>query len=347
MTSEKRLDWADIARGIGIIFVVFAHTIIPQMRVNSRLAGFLWIFIYNFHMPLFFFISGLLFERNLSHYCNKCKFILKKLEYLMLPYLVFSVFAYIFIALAMQIAPFSAVLKSGGYHITGIKEAVFQILFYSGHADQHLWFVYSLFLVFLANILLPRLFRSKLFLLVLLALYISKAYIQYPAILNYTAGDLLFFSLARVIYADGKELKIKSTAFAGITVLFVALSSVYSFFYITEMPSGVLKGVLYFIRSIASVSGILVFCRIAHYLSGRRMGNLLQKLGGYSYDIYLMHAPFLVSGSMGILMTFTPLPEWVCSFSVLVIGLSMPYAVSRFIIRKTPILSVPLLGRRY
>ena len=52
MKYTKRLDYIDIAKGIGIILVVFAHTLVPQIRENNTAAGFLWIFIYNFHMPL-------------------------------------------------------------------------------------------------------------------------------------------------------------------------------------------------------------------------------------------------------------------------------------------------------
>ena len=89
--NTKRLDWIDIAKGIGIILVVLGHTLVPQVR-ETGFAGFLWIFIYNFHMPLFFFLSGYLFEKGLSHYTNKGKFILGKLQYLMLPYLIFSTF---------------------------------------------------------------------------------------------------------------------------------------------------------------------------------------------------------------------------------------------------------------
>ena len=63
MTNQKRLDYIDIAKGIGIILVVFAHTLVPQIRGNSTFAYFLWIFIYNFHMPLFLFFSGWLFEK--------------------------------------------------------------------------------------------------------------------------------------------------------------------------------------------------------------------------------------------------------------------------------------------
>ena len=182
MEKNQRLEWIDIAKGIGIILVVFAHTLVPQIRESNKAAGFIWIFIYNFHMPLFFFLSGWLFERNLSRYKSKGKFILGKLKLLMLPYLTFSVFAYAFINFALKIDKLASVLQGGGYAATGIKDAVFQILTYNGHTDQHLWFVFSLFIVFLINILLPKIMKSKPMLLVLLALYVSKAFVHYYGI---------------------------------------------------------------------------------------------------------------------------------------------------------------------
>ncbi|MBB6124362.1 acyltransferase family protein [Sphingobium subterraneum] len=49
----KRLDWVDAAKGIGIITVVIAH-------VWTR--GPVRDFIYSFHMPLFFLLSGYMFR---------------------------------------------------------------------------------------------------------------------------------------------------------------------------------------------------------------------------------------------------------------------------------------------
>ena len=67
----------------------------------------------------------------------------------------------------------------------------------------------------------------------------------------------------------------------------------------------------------------------------------------YSYDIYLMHAPFLVSGLMGILLAYSPFPTVICCVSVLVLGLFIPIVVSKFIIQKIPFLSVLILGKNY
>ncbi len=346
MTGSERDGSIDIAKGIGIILVVFAHTIVPQLR-NAAGAKFIWIFIYNFHMPLFFFISGYLFEKGLEHYTSKSKFILGKLKLLMLPYLVFSVFAYAFIACALKISVLASVLKSGGYSAVPLADAAMSILTYNGHADQHLWFVYSLFIVFTLNILMPKIMRSKPMLVLLLALYVSKAFVHYYGILDYTASDLLFFSLARAVYRHGPNKACFTRArLIATAAVFAATNCVYSFFYVTEMPSGVLKALLYAVRAASAVSGIILVCALSRFVEGKKAAAPLKEIGIYSYDIYLMHAPFLVSGSMGILLAYSPLPAALCCAVVLVVGIVLPYLLSRFVIRNIPPLSILILGGR-
>lgn len=48
-----RQNWIDFAKGIGIILVVWAHT-----------GGSFHEYIAQFHMPLFFFVSGFLYQYN-------------------------------------------------------------------------------------------------------------------------------------------------------------------------------------------------------------------------------------------------------------------------------------------
>ena len=52
----KRLDFIDVAKGIGIILVVLGHCL--AYGCQNRL----FTMIYAFHMPLFFFLSGFLFK---------------------------------------------------------------------------------------------------------------------------------------------------------------------------------------------------------------------------------------------------------------------------------------------
>ena len=75
--KNTRLATIDIAKGIGIVFVVFGH-IFPITLVTQ------WI--YSFHVPIFFIISGFTYR-----YCaDKKAFYLKKFRRLVIPYLCFA-----------------------------------------------------------------------------------------------------------------------------------------------------------------------------------------------------------------------------------------------------------------
>ena len=65
MEQVKRNDFIDFLKGIGIILVVIGH-VSQNERIND--------FIYSFHMPLFFFISGFLFNYKKENFTkNKFK----------------------------------------------------------------------------------------------------------------------------------------------------------------------------------------------------------------------------------------------------------------------------------
>lgn len=49
MDINKRIEWIDISKGLGMLLVIAGHTI--ALKYSSIL--------YTFHMPLFFFLSGL------------------------------------------------------------------------------------------------------------------------------------------------------------------------------------------------------------------------------------------------------------------------------------------------
>lgn len=79
-SKNDRISRLDALKGIGIFLVVFGHIIhIPGFRT----------YIWGFHMPIFFFISGIMFkyEKYLSFKC----FLLKKIVSLIFPYLFFYI----------------------------------------------------------------------------------------------------------------------------------------------------------------------------------------------------------------------------------------------------------------
>ena len=62
---KKEIVWLDYARLIGILLVVFGHGLqsIPEWNESVIIKG-LWDYIYLFHMPVFFIISGFLYKQN-------------------------------------------------------------------------------------------------------------------------------------------------------------------------------------------------------------------------------------------------------------------------------------------
>ena len=83
--TRERFDYIDIAKGIGILMVVWAHIMI---------VGWTHRVIYAFHMPLFFFLSGMLFQRD--KYSSFVKFVSKRTKRLLIPYVVYSIVTWAF-----------------------------------------------------------------------------------------------------------------------------------------------------------------------------------------------------------------------------------------------------------
>lgn len=83
ITIPNRLNWIDWVKAIAISFVVFGH--IPQIR-----GSFPVCFITQFHIPLFFFISGYLTKKE---YLNK-QTTKKYFHSLIIPYLCYNLIFY-------------------------------------------------------------------------------------------------------------------------------------------------------------------------------------------------------------------------------------------------------------
>lgn len=80
---STRVIWVDNAKAIGIFLVVFGHLSNPELVTNI---------IYSFHMPLFFFLSGLFF----SHSGDTSEFMFKKAKSILIPYFIFGIVTYMF-----------------------------------------------------------------------------------------------------------------------------------------------------------------------------------------------------------------------------------------------------------
>jgi fucose 4-O-acetylase-like acetyltransferase len=89
--QTERVHWIDIARGIGIIFIIYAH------MLGSH--DFRYLF-YSFHIPLFFFLSGVVY--NHQKYGNFLTFFKKSVRSLLVPYFIFAFIMFFLWAIGLK-----------------------------------------------------------------------------------------------------------------------------------------------------------------------------------------------------------------------------------------------------
>lgn len=75
MNNRSRIEWIDTLRGIMMFFVVWGHSLSDQ---------YIGKYIFSFHMPAFFIISGMTFAFNKE--TNFFKYAFKKIKGLIIPY---------------------------------------------------------------------------------------------------------------------------------------------------------------------------------------------------------------------------------------------------------------------
>ncbi len=132
--AVPRIDTIDAAKGFGMLFVIFAHLNYTPAPLTV---------IYSFHMPLYFILSGMMF--NQKKYNNFGTFLKRRFQTLIIPYLIFQFISIAFFFLTELIfSGFSSeLLKQGSVYIT-------QVFVSQGSANMFnrpMWFVLCLFAV--------------------------------------------------------------------------------------------------------------------------------------------------------------------------------------------------------
>jgi len=82
---SKRIEYVDIAKGIGILLVVMGH------NDFGLVSPFFYKLIYSFHMPLFFFVSGMFFKADVPFF----SMIRRRFDSLLKPYIAIILIIYI------------------------------------------------------------------------------------------------------------------------------------------------------------------------------------------------------------------------------------------------------------
>ena len=89
INKKQRIEYIDALKGIAIFFVLWGHSLQYLKNGYDFFHNPMFEFIYSFHMPLFFILSGFFFRSSQKR--NLKEFLLKKSIQLLLPCIVWSV----------------------------------------------------------------------------------------------------------------------------------------------------------------------------------------------------------------------------------------------------------------
>lgn len=278
---------ADILRGFAILLVVLGHAVAKEniVTADSVWCSELYNFIYSFHMPLFFIISGFCFTR----YAGYGKFLLRKCRYLLVPYFVFCFLTMI----TQRILPFFTLVEND------FQQEIRQIFFYGGS----IWFIYVLFEIMIifplaARIINGKIERAALLLAVSMGIYAlwgkNIAFLCVAQMTYYTPYFLIGHMLR--ILNEKEKVSFLLECFrkmpAKLLLAAALLAADFVILYAENQISGI-PYIPYLLRMLAALIGSFVSYLLVTAVSAKKVKYFLKQLGQYSLQIYLFNGYFI------------------------------------------------------
>lgn len=270
----QRQVWIDYARGLGVMFVVFGHSLRGVVKsgifTNLSLAGWMDYTLYVFHMPLFFFLAGLNVQHSLQR--GSGNFLVNKAWTIAYPYFLWSILqGCVIIMLAHDVnTPMT---------FTDLLKIWYQPI-------GQFWFLYSIMICHILVVLIP----SRLT-LIGIALLGFAAYESFPLRpqLSMTLYDLPFYVVG--LYAPKILARWQPDRMRG----WMAASLVWLAFALVTWTSGTLSGknpvsLMSLPACVLGISGIVLVCK----LLDPRTHRWLASVGIMSMTIYVLH---IIAGS--------------------------------------------------
>lgn len=273
---SKHLNWVDYAKGLGIILVVYGHitegVFNAGMVMNTHLYTAIDTMIYSFHMPLFFFLSGLFFTSSLAKRGFKNN-IVNKIDTIFYPYVVWSILQGIIEA---------TLSKYTNGHVTYTE--VFSLLW---APRAQFWFLYILFFTFvIASIIFIKNRNSKLMIAVVCLfsiVYIFQSYLPSIYILTLCYVHMVFFFIGILVVNLNLINKINNLKSFILISLFFIISQYW--FVVIEGFGRLDRGLYSFIVAIIAITFIVALSMQLVKLNLR----FLAYIGESSLYIYLLH----------------------------------------------------------
>lgn len=267
--KSKRIEWIDMLRGLAIICVVLGHR---QYGDNGFLSEYLEPEIYSFHIPLFFFVSGLVFS--VSKYSSFKEFLIRKLKTILFPMVTFSLIYILF-----SFVYYGNIVGNNKFGTDFLVNRLIGIVLQlrDGKYESCLWFLASLFIIQCMLYWIIKILKDKT-IPILVAIICCSA----------TGCIYMYFKLPRLPW----EIDCSFVA-----ILFVGLG------YILKKE----KGTLGKINKLWLLPILIVVNVVTMYINYKYMGNNKVDLCYSKIGIPMLYLLESISGVWGLFIIFSKL----------------------------------------
>lgn len=312
----QRNSWADICKGIGIILVVYGHVqrglFSAGLEMNEQEYKLIDSIIYSFHMPLFFFISGLFFYNSLTK-TDQTHFIAKKIDTILYPYVAWSLI--------------QGTIEASLAQYTNAHTSIFEVLSLWQPRAQF-WFLYALFLVFITSSVLYRLVKKEHIPHITLFFAILYLFKFDTLAIKQVMSNFVFFALGVWFNEIKNKIFERKVIVAAISfILFVCGQFIFHRILNMSYSDG---GPL----SLALAMVSIIFVASAAMCLEKTNVGILKYIGSQTMPIYLMHV--LAGSGVRIILkkVFAITSPEIHTLAGVILGIGIPLAIQAFFAKR-------------
>jgi len=283
----KRIEWLDFGKGITMLLVVIGHVLLglSQTKLYSgfqlQTMKYIVVVLYATHMPIFFALSGYIYALKKNRFSSKrlVTFNLRKLLALGIPYVLFSVIYWL--------------LKRIGSGSSRIKFTLSDLVNIYKSPLEYLWFLYTLFFVFLLISVLDTILKNTIRVsVVLLMRYLMvSAFPIFPFFIQRTVIWALFFYCGKLLHLYSKLLASKTLLMIATVVVVIFMS--FRIYQPATTDMGIDYSNLGLYQTLVSLAIVLIAFKLFSSMStSTSVFDYFDKIGPITLTIYLIHVPF-------------------------------------------------------
>jgi fucose 4-O-acetylase-like acetyltransferase len=282
--QTQRLDGLDIAKGIAILLVVYGHVMrgleVAGLVSFDGIWGYVDYLVYTVHMPVFFVVSGFLYEGGRERLQAEAylragtgagtgagrSFWQPKLVTIAWPYVLWST-----VHLVAQ-----ATMSGSG--AVNHDVSLSRLATIGWDPVSPFWFLYALFMAFAASFLLQG-FSARLVALSAFVLMFVVRYKEVPPVFGDLAYGLVYFSLGRLVFAERLAGALRSVVTLGLATAGFVITATVAYRFDLDVR----------LATIGTLCGLVAFFMLSTILATSPLRRPLVILGRCTMGIFVMH----------------------------------------------------------